>query len=178
MAAVVSADPADHDPLFADDVIFGGLDDDFLHGGSGDDAIGGHESLPESYIQLFVEGEVAGLVRTDFTRPWNPGNILMFMDGDPHWNEPTPVRARTGEFYLYDEYDPRRVILFKDDGEVWKGDDSPDAYKHYFLNARDNEGALFNGATEFEPNGDPIETSFVETESDGNDRIFGDMGND
>jgi hypothetical protein len=25
------------------------------------------------------------------------------------------VQSRTGEFFLYDEYDPRRVVLFQDD---------------------------------------------------------------
>lgn len=75
-------------PLFdanvSDDIIFGGLDDDFLHGASGDDAIGGGEALTDSYTQRFVNGVVVGLVRTDFSRPWNPGDILKFgSDSDP-----------------------------------------------------------------------------------------------
>ena len=47
-------------PLFdannSDDVIFGGWDDDFLHGASGDDAIGGGSALPLSYVQHFSAG--------------------------------------------------------------------------------------------------------------------------
>ncbi|WP_294608493.1 hypothetical protein [uncultured Roseovarius sp.] len=189
---VSSANPASHNPYFADDVIFGGLGTDYLHGGSGDDAVGGHEAIAEGYILLFGDGETPGiddvsgdnpdavapigLTRTDFTRPWNPGNILLFGDGDEHWNEPTPTRERTGEFYLYDEYDPRRVILFHDDGTVWK-DGSPDGLKQYFLNASDNEGEAVLSYVEFAPNGTPIGDQ-VAVQSDGNDRIFGDMGND
>ena len=37
-------------PLYADDLIYGGLGSDFLHGGSGDDAISGAEALVESYM--------------------------------------------------------------------------------------------------------------------------------
>ena len=118
-----------------------------------------------------------GLIRTDVTRPWNPSNILLFGDGDEHWNEPTPVLQRTGEFWLYDEYDPRRTILFHVDGEVWKTG-APDGLKQFFLNAPDTEGELVGGYTEFAPNGTPIESSWVKRHSDGDDRIFGDMGND
>jgi len=35
-------------PRYANDVVFGGLDSDFLHGGGGDDAVSGAEALPES----------------------------------------------------------------------------------------------------------------------------------
>ncbi|WP_201742286.1 hypothetical protein [Mangrovicoccus ximenensis] len=195
---VTSADPTSHDPDFADDVIFGGLGDDFLHGGSGDDAIGGQEALRDSYMvwfsgdlpqnSAFLEDDELNpdnpgtdemvLVRTDFTRPWNPGNILLFGTGEDHWNEPTPVQQRTGEFYLYDEYDPRRVILFNEDGTLWKGSDDPSGYRQYFLNAYDNEGLSLSGITEFEPNGDPVLGSERVVQSDGDDRIFGDMGND
>ncbi|MBL8480623.1 MAG: hypothetical protein JNJ60_00385, partial [Rhodocyclaceae bacterium] len=122
----VSADPMSHNPLFADDVIFGGLGVDFLHGGSGDDAISGAEAVGESYdIRFNSQGVAVGLARTDFSRPYNPGDILHFGDGDPHWNEPKPVQSRTGEFFLYNEYDPRRVILFTEatsaNAIVWTG---------------------------------------------------------
>ena len=69
-------------PLFdannSDDVIYGGWDDDFLHGGSGDDAIAGGEALHDSYVQHFHRRRLPGdrcedgLVRTDWTRPYNP----------------------------------------------------------------------------------------------------------
>jgi Ca2+-binding RTX toxin-like protein len=194
LVPVDSADPTTHDPQYADDVIFGGIGDDFIHGGSGDDAIGGGEALLESYAPVIEDDPdpaqgtpIDYLVRTDFTRPYNPGNLLLFGDGDEHWNEPNPVLQRTGEFFLYDEYDPRWVILFNDDGSVWKDDSvDPTTLKHYFLNQLDNEGTdnadpqldgLVESYVEFEPNGTPIGEE-VAVESDGNDVIFGDMGND
>ena len=51
-----NVDGADQ-PLFDansyDDIIFGGWGNDFLHGGSGDDAISGAEALPTAYVQLY-----------------------------------------------------------------------------------------------------------------------------
>jgi hypothetical protein len=167
------------DPLFdanmVDDVIFGGLGDDFLHGASGDDAIAGGEALEESYTQLFdAGGNVIGLVRTDFTRPWNPGDILKFGDDTNAWNAPKPVQSRLGEFFLYDEYDPRRTIMFYDNGEVWKTGGAPEY--PYFLNQRSDEGPSELGAVAFAPNGTPIEFDYAH--NDGADVMFGDLGND
>ncbi|WP_206521912.1 hypothetical protein [Mesorhizobium sp. M7A.F.Ca.CA.004.04.1.1] len=167
-------------PLFdanvVDDIIFGGLGDDFIHGGSGDDAVGGGEALPDSYTQRFdAAGNVVGIVRTDFSRPWNPGDVLRFgPDSDP-WNAPKPVQSRLGEFFLYDEYDPRRTIMFNADGSVWKTGAAP-ITRQYFLNLVDNEGPLVNGAIAFAPNGTP--TAFAQRNTDGNDAVFGDLGND
>jgi hypothetical protein len=164
------------DPIFADDIIFGGLGEDFLHGAAGDDAIAGGEALPESYTQRFDStGNLRGLVRTDFTRPWNPGDILKFgSDTDP-WNAPKPAQSRLGEFSLYDEYDPRRAILFNDDGSVWK-EGAPTGKKRYFLTLVSDEGPLVNGAVAFAPSGTP--TAFADRNTDGSDVIFGDLGND
>lgn len=169
-------------PKFADDIIFGGLGDDFLHGGAGDDAISGAEALggngPAGYALRFnAAGAVAGVVRIDFDRPWNPSNVLAFgADTDP-WNAPKPVQSRLGEFFLYDEYDPRRAILFTGmDGQVWKTGAYNPAFLQYFLNNRSDEGALINGAVTFSPNGTPL--TFAQRHSDGDDVIFGDLGND
>ena len=110
-------------------MIFGGWDDDFLHGGSGDDAISGAEALPDSYVQMYdfactstqqTDNCVVGLVRTDFAHPWNPGDILRFGDDTNPWLHNGRIAPRMGEFLLYDEYDPRRAILFNADGTVWK----------------------------------------------------------
>ena len=66
-------------PLFdannADDVIFGGWDNDFLHGGSGDDAISGAEARPTSYVQYFdpVTGNPTGLTLRRLEPPVEPG---------------------------------------------------------------------------------------------------------
>ena len=63
------------------------------------------------------------------------------------------------------------------DGTLWKGevDTDPTNFKQYFLNAYDNEGLDVQSFVEFEPNGTPV-GDLVTVQSDGNDRIFGDMG--
>ncbi len=164
-------------PLFADDIIFGGLGDDFIHGGSGDDALAGGEALAEGYnVHLDAAGEVDGLVRIDFNRPWNPGNALLFGDDDDPWNAPKPVQSRLGEFFLYDEYDPRRAIRFDAAGEIWKAG-SVDAFPlQFFLNLSHEEGPPELGAIAFSPNGTPLAFGLAHT--DGNDVLFGDLGND
>ena len=43
-----------YDANNSDDVMFGGWDDDFMHGAAGDDAISGAEALPDSYVQHFA----------------------------------------------------------------------------------------------------------------------------
>jgi Ca2+-binding RTX toxin-like protein len=76
--------------LYANDVLFGGWDGDFIHGGSGDDAISGAEALAQAYG--------VGGVRSDFSRPFNNGTLLGF-------------DATAGEFALYDEYAPMVKIV-------------------------------------------------------------------
>ncbi|MEY2518221.1 MAG: large repetitive protein, partial [bacterium] len=83
------------DPLYADDVIFGGLGDDFLHGAAGDDAISGAEALPLAYAADRVGGVQTQIVRSDFTRPYNPGDLLHYGHG-----------TRTNAFALYDGANP------------------------------------------------------------------------
>lgn len=172
-------DDPHYNPLFADDIIFGGLGKDFIHGGAGDDAMSGAEALDESYAPVINENqEIDYLIRIDFSRPYNPGDVLLFGDDNDPWNAPKPVQSRLGEFYLYDEYDPRRLILFNQDNSVWKDDSiDPDTLKHYFLNAMDNEGVTTEGYVDFAPNGTPI-GDMQARESDGDDVLFGDLGND
>ena len=63
-AELGAANPLLVNPMFADDVIFGGLGKDFLHGGSGDDAISGAEAIGESYAPRFDSlGNLVGLIR-------------------------------------------------------------------------------------------------------------------
>ena len=164
---------------------------DFLHGASGDDAIGGGEALPDSYVQHFSAGGVEnGVVRTDWTRPYNRGNLLLFgADADP-WNAPKPFAPRLGEFYLYDEYDPRRAVLFNPDGTKWgcaafsnSGhvciDNPPAPTKQFFLNLSSAAGEGYLSASSCvltNPNGSCA--AFGTIHSDGDDLIFGDLGND
>jgi Ca2+-binding RTX toxin-like protein len=69
------------EPVYANDIIFGGTGNDFLHGSSGDDAISGSEALADALNPFFL-------------RPVNPGNVLRF--------NPEQI-----EFEDYDEDFPR-----------------------------------------------------------------------
>ncbi len=138
-----------NDPTNADDIIFGGLGSDFLHGGAGDDAISGAEALSgadpasEGHIQLYDgAGNPTGLLRSDFARPNNPGGALNFSV------------EREGEFAQYDEFDPLAKILLDDGGVA----------KEFFLNFVADDG------------GTPI--VHADASNDGEDVLFGDLGND
>jgi Ca2+-binding RTX toxin-like protein len=106
------------DPQYADDIIYGGLGGDWLHGGAGDDAISGAEALPVFY-----------------GNPSNSGDVLAY-------NEVS------GEFDAYDEFDPRTKIA------------------GFLLNFDHTEGPTVTSAT------------WGTVNTDGDDRIFGDLGND
>ena len=91
-----------------------GIAGDFLHGGAGDDAIAGGEAIWNGYAQLYDRQTGALLpnaYRTDWTRPFNPGDLLHFGEDADAWHDNGPIVTRLGEFALYDEYDPRRTIM-------------------------------------------------------------------
>jgi len=116
----------DFDPLYADDIIFGGLGNDFLHGGDGDDAISGAEALTEYY-----------------DNPVNQGDVLKYGDD------------RAGEFGAYNANDPLSKVYW------------------------DPETGEFGGTVEFLLNFDHTEGPAVnDVNTDGDDVIFGDLGND
>ncbi|HEX6131212.1 MAG TPA: hypothetical protein VF044_05745 [Actinomycetota bacterium] len=192
-----------YDANNSDDAVFGGWDDDFLHGASGDDAIVGGEAMPDSYVQHFSGAGVPdGVVRTDWTRPYNPGNLLRFgADFDP-WLAPKPFAPRLGEFWLYDEYDPRRAIVFDAVGATWGcATYSPSGHTctsspplgdfpyQFFLNLVETS-KLVSGTTVLVTEGRETALSCVSTapngncllqatvNTDGNDLMFGDLGND
>ncbi len=169
------------DPTHADDIIFGGLGADFLHGGAGDDAISGAEALDESYGQRYgASGALEGRVRIDFYHPYNPGDALHFGPDHDYWDPGLVLDSsqagasalidmsgqldRMGEFALYDEYDPRRKILVGSDGKATKDGTGGE----FFLNF----DAVDEGAPEI-----PSE-DWGYAASDGDDAVFGDLGND
>ncbi len=182
-----SEDDPYFDPVYADDIIFGGLGADFLHGGSGDDAVSGAEALMESYGQRYdSSGQVAGTVRIDFTRPYNPGDALHFGPDDDSWRlladldtglsdtdltstavdvSQAGLASRLGDFALYDEYDPRRKVQLGADGRATKDGSGGE----WFLNFR----AADDGAVPQHSN-----LGWGTVVSDGDDAIFGDLGND
>ncbi|RKZ88438.1 MAG: hypothetical protein DRR16_04890, partial [Candidatus Parabeggiatoa sp. nov. 3] len=78
------------------DVIYGGLDSDFLHGGEGDDAISGAEAIAAYYNSQAHTGQISATV-----------------DGQRYTYQvdtPLPFDSSTGKFEAYDAYDPRSKI--------------------------------------------------------------------
>ncbi|HXF83072.1 MAG TPA: hypothetical protein VNN19_10005, partial [bacterium] len=135
------------DPRYADDIIYGGLDSDWLHGGSGDDAISGAEALPVGAFVLYPEGStdparadgVATLSGYDL--PVNP------LTGNALGHE----ALRAEELAAYDEFDPWAKIFV----------DAGDSQREFFLNFNHAEGPAVGTVN-----------------TDGDDAIFGDLGND
>jgi hypothetical protein len=148
------------DPLYADDIIYGGLGSDWLHGGSGDDLVVGAEALEVAYFEEFApysspDGSRTGtLARSDYTLPYNPGNALGF------------EARKAEEFAAYDEYNPLRKIVFN---EVITGGVVV-SYDEFFAN--------FDRADTGAPQDGVMEETGVPVYTDGNDKIFGDLGND
>ncbi|MGH3368813.1 MAG: hypothetical protein ACRDPR_02330, partial [Nocardioidaceae bacterium] len=157
-----------------------GVQGDFLHGGAGDDAIAGGEAIWNWYTQVWRNGVLydrdgdgnADAVRTDWTRPYNPGDLLHFGEDHDAWHDQGPIVNRLGEFALYDEYDPRRTILLNADGTANKTGTG----LVWFLNLYSDEGPTMNGCVSYSPAGDCL--SFEDRHSDGSDVLFGDLGND
>jgi Ca2+-binding RTX toxin-like protein len=168
------------DPPFGEERGFQG---DFLHGGAGDDAIAGGEAIWNAYTQVYDPSDPSsdpdtGLLpnayRSDWSRPYNPGDLLHFGEDDDAWHSNGPITNRLGEFALYDEYDPRRTLELNPDGTVNKAGDG----LMWFLNLYSDEGPTLSGCTEYLPNGTCVEGAWQERHSDGGDAMFGDLGND
>ncbi|HEY3484041.1 MAG TPA: hypothetical protein VGK49_01600, partial [Ilumatobacteraceae bacterium] len=154
-----------------------GVFGDFLHGGAGDDALAGGEAIWNGYTQLYDRTNddlLPQAYRTDWTRPFNPGDLLHFGQDDDAWHDTGPIVDRLGEFALYDEYDPRRTIMLNANGSVNKNND-PNALA-WFLNLYSHEGPSMVSCVEFAPSSACIRTGAAN--SDGSDAIFGDEGND
>jgi Ca2+-binding RTX toxin-like protein len=137
-------------PHQSDDIIFAGLGNTTVHGGSGDDAISGGQALSVSYLQTedHYSGNLTGIAESDWYHPYNPGDTLRFNPIDPSGTHPPKEVGRTGQFALYNEFDPRRKILLNGDGTANKTGTG----LAWFLD--------LNAA-----------------EKDGNDALFGDLGN-
>lgn len=190
-----------NDSPYADDIIFGGLGTDWLHGGSGDDAISGAEALEHAYVPDYADvddddvtaelldlGYFAVDLDADTIIPGVtavkvfPGDVLAFNPVDV-LTDHTNNRDRAGEFALYDEYDPRRTILLTPAGALYKGSTDPDVaiegvdYFQFLLNFDENEGVVRPEGTVPKATGQQTE-SYPAVNDDGKDAIFGDLGND
>jgi Ca2+-binding RTX toxin-like protein len=146
-------------PLFANDIIYGGWGNDALHGGAGDDAISGAEAPVLSYTNSYdANGNQlnATPIESDFFHPFNPGNVLGYQTSGPN----------ATKFALYDANDPLRTILLTPTGALSK------------------TGTGLNWILNFDQTEGPIDTNWVQGTSypglptDGDDHIFGDLGND
>jgi Ca2+-binding RTX toxin-like protein len=142
--------------LYADDVLYGGLGDDFLHGGAGNDAMSGAEAPLEGYSANLVNGLLTQIIRTDWTRPYNPGDLLRYGDG-----------TRGSEFALYDEYNPLGRISING--------------KPFFLDFNSTEGPFAPNSTKRTDGNDVL---FGDLGHDwlvggtGRDTLYGGFGND
>jgi Ca2+-binding RTX toxin-like protein len=143
------------DPLYASDIIYGGLGGDFLHGGAGDDAISGAEALPAFY-----------------NNPLPQQDALRFGED------------RAGEFAAYDEFNPRLRVLVDGNGSfipVVAG--QPRAGPEFLLNFdHDDAGAPLDSEGVFQTDGNDV--LFGDLGNDwlvggtGRDHIYGGRGDD
>ena len=200
-----------YDANNSDDIIFGGWGSDWIHGGAGDDAISGAEAIgtdpddnraapngtngpltaASGYTQHFdALGNLVGLEYIDFAHPYNPGDVLHFGADTNPWHANNHNEMRLGEFLLYDEYDPRRAILFNG-GQTWgctswspsghtcTGSSDRAQFGHqFFLNNEDRFGdILLKVCVAVDNQGNCLAWKYDQA-SDGDDAIFGDLGND
>ena len=140
--------------LGGDDVLYGGLGNDSMHGGAGDDAMSGAEALILAAAQL-ADGTI---VLTGYNTPVNVGGMLAFNPVDVDGQHGDHL-TRAGEFLLYDEYNPLKKITLSSGGQTLE----------FFLNvpAADPDAPF-----------DSRSTSNPKKRTDGDDKMFGDLGND
>ncbi|HMC71529.1 MAG TPA: Ig-like domain repeat protein, partial [Mycobacteriales bacterium] len=143
----------------ANDVMYGGLDNDAMHGGAGDDAMSGAEAPAVSYLDNYnIDGSLlTAHIRSDFAHPFNPGNALGY----------SPALTYQAQ---YDPNDPFREITLNADGSLNKSTAGGD---QWFLNFDSSPAAA-----PFDTIYDVAAPYLNSARTDGNDALFGDMGND
>ncbi|MBN2328533.1 MAG: hypothetical protein JXR73_15420 [Candidatus Omnitrophica bacterium] len=185
----------ENDDIPVNDIIYGGLNNDWIHAGDGDDAVLGGEALPLYYeartydaqgnlVQDYGFEQINELLQkqqneapdnpSDLTEnpfwfaiaPYNPGDILVY-DGKEIIDGNFKTGKTRQEFNLYDEFNPRRKIMLDANGEAVETE--AEAVFDFLLNFDEAEG----------PDGYPyLGDNEVALPTDGDDRIFGDLGND
>ena len=104
----------------ANDIIFGGLNSDFIHAGGGDDAVSGAEALPDYYVG---GTEINTLLQLQQQAPVNPG----------------PDNADNPSWFDFAPYNPGDILRYEGNTDpnhfrrvVWDGvEQVPSAYKEY-----------------------------------------------
>jgi len=187
------------------DWIHGGAGDDAI---SGAEAIGtdpddnraapngtnGPLTAASGYNQHYdpATGALVGLEYIDFAHPWNPGDVLHFGADTNAWHSNNHNEMRLGEFVLYDEYDPLRAILFNAGGQTWGCTSwTPSGHTctgstplaqfpyQFFLNNEDKFGdILAKVCVAVDNQGNCTQFVYNTQPTDGDDAIFGDLGND
>jgi Ca2+-binding RTX toxin-like protein len=150
-------------PLYANDIIYGGGGDDSIHGGAGDDAISGAEALAGTLAanKSFLLTTITPVAdrepyESDFAHPYNQATRSV----------PNRRVMHATKFDLYDANDPLRTILLTAAGILSKtgtGD-------NWILNFDKGEGITDTYWVDG--------TAYPGVKSDGDDQIFGDLGND
>ena len=117
-----------------------------------------------------------GLVRTDFTRPWNPGDILHFGADTNPWHVEQP-RRRAGSASSSSTTSTTRAGRSCSTPTAPCGRPATATGCNCVLpQPAVRRGPAGHGAVAFAPNGTPI--AFADANNDGADVIFGDLGND
>jgi hypothetical protein len=139
---------------WTNNIIYGGFDTDAIHAGPGESAVTGALAPVLAYTNNydFNGNLIAGPVESDWLHPYNPGNPLGY-------------NPATTKFALYDAADPRRKILLTPTGQLDKTGNG----LLWILDFNANEGPV----NKYWSNG----TAFAPSPTQGNDAIFGDMGN-
>jgi hypothetical protein len=143
-------------PQFANSIVYGGFGTAAIHAGAGESAILGGEAPIESYTNQYdLNGNQLNTapLRSDWYHPYNPGNPLGY-------------NPATTKFALYDPADPQRKILLDATGKL----DKTMTGKPWILDFNSNEGFLNTYWTAGTTGFDPVRIQ-------GNNTIFGDVGN-
>src|SRR5262249_1520973 len=151
-------------PLYANDIMFGGGGNDAIHSGAGDDAISGAEALAgtnaanSAFTNNYNDAgaRIASHLQSDFAHPLNPGNPLGYQTAG----------ANATKFDLYDANDPLRTIRLTAAGNL----DKTGTGDQWILNFDQTDGITDTYWVQG--------TSYPGKPSDGDDHIFGDLGND
>ncbi|HWH28237.1 MAG TPA: Calx-beta domain-containing protein [Mycobacteriales bacterium] len=183
-------------PWYADDIVYGGLGSDFLHGGAGDDAMSGAEALAVSYAPIYGAGTAAlgsGLVRTDWTRPYNP-SFYAPIDATTGAGRPSGFSSATvpagvlgygvvrpGDLAMYDEYNGMRLIALDETGRATDATTCGTGVavcRQWLLNVDHTEGPETELGCVAVANNGTCTAPLERRKTDGDDVVFGDYGND
>ena len=106
-------------PLYANDIIYGGLGNDAIHGGAGDDAISGAEALAVAYTNSYSVDKTdsatklnTALIESDYNHPYNPGNVLGYsaaLTYQAQYDPNDPFRADLAQRRRLAEQDRERL---------------------------------------------------------------------